>query len=60
MEFIGFMLLISLIGIFVGVVGIILTCALSIWHKIALISLVVFIYSIFMLWITSHKEENDG
>lgn len=56
MEFIGFMLLISLIGIFVGVVGIILTCALSIWHKIALISLVVFIYSLLMLGVTNHGK----
>ena len=56
MAFIGFMLLISLIGIFVGVVGIILTCALSIWHKIALISLVVFIYSLLMLGITNHGK----
>jgi hypothetical protein len=51
MAIIGLMILLSLIGILIGVIGIILTCALSVWHKIALISLVVFIYSLLMLGI---------
>lgn len=55
MAFIGFMLLISLIGIFVGVIGIILTCALSVWHKIALISLVIFICSLLIACIENNR-----
>jgi uncharacterized membrane protein len=55
MAIIGLMILLSLIGILTGVIGIILTCALSVWHKIALISLVVFIYSVLIACLEDNR-----
>jgi len=43
MAFIGFILLLSIIGTITGVTGVILTSALSIWGKIAILSFEVFI-----------------
>lgn len=57
MEFIGFMLLISLIGIFVGVVGV--TSSLSIWSKIAIISFLVFIYAVIASIGTDDKKHDN-
>ena len=59
MEFIGFMLLISLIGIFVGVVGVAVTSSLSIWSKIAIISFLVFIYAVIALIGTDDKKHDN-
>lgn len=60
MAIIGLMILFSLIGILIGIIGIILTCALSVWHKIALISLVVFIYSGLIAYIEDNRTNGKA
>lgn len=60
MALIGFIALISLISFYIGIIGIILTCALSIWHKIALISLVVFIYSVLIACIEDNRTNGKA
>lgn len=61
MALIGFILLLSIIGTITGITGVILTSALSIWAKIILISLEVFIFSIVMAnrKIKNEEKEND-
>lgn len=48
MVLIGFILLIALIGLIIGLIGFIVSLSISIWLKTALISLIIFIFMGFM------------
>lgn len=45
MAFIGFLVILSIIGTFIGLIGLIITSTLSMFAKILLFSIVVFIYA---------------
>lgn len=60
MALIGIMLFLSIIGTLTGITGVILTSALSVWGKIALISVEVFIFSaILAAWNMKNEEEEN-
>ena len=45
MAFIGFLVILSIIGSFIGLIGLIITSTLSMFAKILLFSIVAFIYA---------------
>lgn len=60
MALIGFILLLSIIGTIAGITGVILTSALSVWAKITLISIEVFIFSSVMAYRELKNEEKES
>lgn len=60
MAFIGFILLLSIIGTITGITGVVLASSLTIWGKIAILSFEVLICAGLIAAYISRNEDKDG
>lgn len=59
MAFIGLILALSISGLTIGLLGIIFTCPIGIWHKIALVSVAIFVIFSVLAVCESNKDNKN-